>query len=493
MSAELIGRTLDGRYLIEAMLGQGGFGAVYRARHVALGRAVAIKIVSDPRPELLARFRREAQLQASLRHPALVELLDFAHDAAADLHFLVQAYVPGETLGALVTREGPLAPELAAALIGDVLAGLDAAHAEGVVHRDIKPDNIMVVPGRHRLEGRLLDFGISKQLHGPVEATQLTATGMILGTPGFMSPEQTGAGEVTGSSDLYAVGAVLYYALSGRMPFTGSLYAVLIAHRTEPVPPLPPTVPRSVDAVVQRAMAKLPEQRFPSADDMRRALADAIEAASTLPATALLPEACEAAPDASPEASPPGAAPRRRRWLAIGLPLAAIALATVWLTLAPAVPERMAPADAMPPDAMSADAISADAISADAMSADVIPADTIPADAMPPDAIPADAMATDAMTTDTTPAAAPARRPPPATRPGPSPGRAAPTGPERAATPAPAVIQTRFERHLEACRCTDARRALDRLATLDPSAARAGERRYVNRCQLALDGSCLTR
>ncbi|MCB9553599.1 MAG: serine/threonine protein kinase, partial [Myxococcales bacterium] len=268
---DIIGRVLGGRYTVDALIGRGGFGAVYRGTHLRLGDTVAIKIITDPPPDLSARFHREAKVQRRLRHPVTVRLLDL--DVEADgLHYMVQEYVDGRTLKTVLRDEGPLAPWRLVALMIAVLDALDEAHALGIIHRDLKPENIMVVDGRGGEEARLLDFGIAKLRDRDASDETLTAQGMVLGTLAYMAPEQVVRGPLGPPTDVYQLGAVMYRLLSGRKPFTGTAQDVLRQHLAAPPPPLPALVPPPLAAVVMRAMEKDQAHRFATAQAMRDAL-----------------------------------------------------------------------------------------------------------------------------------------------------------------------------------------------------------------------------
>lgn len=276
----LIGRTLGGRYRVEALLGRGGFGAVYRAVHVELDRPVAIKTLvagEAAAVHMQARFRREARVQAELRHPCIVHLLDFGREPDGTC-YMVQEFVSGRTLQQTIDVEGPLEPRRAARIICDVLDGLSAAHRRGIVHRDIKPANIMLVQGPDGEEVRLLDFGIAKVRDAVDESQTLTVQGQILGTPAFMAPEQIQQETLSPATDLYAIGGVLYFLLTGRKPYSGGLKAILTAHLMQPAPTLPSDVPRAFDRIIERAMAKERHDRYHDAGAMHAALAEVVQA-----------------------------------------------------------------------------------------------------------------------------------------------------------------------------------------------------------------------
>ncbi|MGB9633149.1 MAG: protein kinase domain-containing protein, partial [Chloroflexaceae bacterium] len=254
---------LDGRYALERLIGEGGMARVYAGRDLRLNRRVAIKIphshyLTDP--DFLSRFRHEAQAAAMLTHPNIVDVYDVGQDG--DVHYLVMEYVEGTNLKAIITREAPLPIARAVDLAVQVALGLHAAHRAGLIHRDIKPQNIIVTPdGRAHIS----DFGVAKS---PL-STALTETGVAFGTVDYLSPEQAQGRPATPLSDVYALGVVLYEMLTGRLPFTGdSALAVAMKHVTEPPVPLRqlvPAIPPGLEALVLQALAKDPAQRPASA------------------------------------------------------------------------------------------------------------------------------------------------------------------------------------------------------------------------------------
>src|SRR5881394_341236 len=226
--------ALAGRYSLERELGRGGMGVVYLAREVRLDRLVAIKLLPPARAsdaKLRERFLREARTAAKLSHPHIIPI--FTVDEVGEFVFFAMAYVAGETLTERVVRRGPLAPSEAARVLREIAWALAYAHSQGLVHRDVKPDNIML----EETSGRALvaDFGIAGLVRG---AAGLDG-GEVIGTPEFMSPEQALGEHVDGRSDLYALGVVGYFALSGKLPFeAGKAAQVLAKQVTEPAPPL---------------------------------------------------------------------------------------------------------------------------------------------------------------------------------------------------------------------------------------------------------------
>jgi Protein kinase domain len=268
---------------VDGVLGRGGMGVVYRATDVRLGRPVALKLIASDRasdPELRERFEREARLTAAIDHPNVVPV--YAAGEERGSLFLVVRYVPGTDLHELLAQEGRLDPERAARIVAQVADGLDAAHAAGLVHRDVKPANVLLA-GDHVY---LSDFGLTRVQGAD---TRLTESGAWMGTVDFMSPEQLRGGRTDARSDVYALGCLLFAALTGRPPFRrDSVPATIQAHLNDP-PPRPSEVaevPAAFDAVVARALAKDPDDRWPSAGDLGRA---ALAAASGRPAPALRP------------------------------------------------------------------------------------------------------------------------------------------------------------------------------------------------------------
>jgi hypothetical protein len=268
----MIGQAL-GKYQLQAEIGRGGMGIVYRGYDPALRRPVAIKLLPQQLTydsQFVQRFQQEAILAASLRHPGIVTIHDVGEQAG--VYYIVMEYLEGTTLEALLARQGALTPTQAARIVRQLADALDYAHGRGVIHRDIKPANIMVSP-----EGRatLMDFGLVRAAEG----TSLTRSGVVMGTPEYMSPEQALGEPVDGRSDVYSLGIVLYKMLSGKVPFSRSTpYAITYAHIHEPPPPLRQAradLPASMEAVVDRTLAKRPAERYGRAG----LLADDLEAA----------------------------------------------------------------------------------------------------------------------------------------------------------------------------------------------------------------------
>ena len=271
-----VGQALGGRYEVEEEIGFGAFSVTYRGRDLRLGRTVAVKVLRQTyalNPTSVQRFEREARAAASVSQGNVVDVYDFGRHG--DLLYLVMQFIEGEDLKKLIEREGPLPPRQAAGITLQVLAGLTAIHRAGIIHRDIKPHNVMI--GRDGV-ARVADFGIAQV----AEDVGLTTAGTSVGTASYMAPEQAQVEPLTSATDLYAVGIVLYEMLTGRLPFEApTTVALMLAHIQ--TPPVPPTVRApdqgiapELDAVVLRALAKRPDDRFADAPAMASALGAAI-------------------------------------------------------------------------------------------------------------------------------------------------------------------------------------------------------------------------
>jgi hypothetical protein len=266
-----------GRYALEHELGRGGMGVVLLARDLSLDRPVALKLLPTllaTQPVLRERFLREARTAAGLSHPHVVPI--HAVEEHEGLAFIAMAFVDGETLAERVRRTGPLPPREAARILREVAWALAYAHGRGIVHRDIKPDNIMIERGSGR--ALVTDFGIARPVERSSTTDRLTLEGQLLGTAAFMSPEQAAGEPVDGRSDLYSLGAVGFYVLSGRAPFDeGTIEALLVARFTKAAPPVAtarPDVPAALATVIDRCLARQPYDRYPSAEAVAEALAE---------------------------------------------------------------------------------------------------------------------------------------------------------------------------------------------------------------------------
>ena len=288
-----IGTTLEGKYRLDTRIGAGGMGAVYRATRVMIGDQVAVKILHADQlrdPEAAERFRREAQAAARLKHDNVVTIHDFGVADDGTL-FLVMEFVEGESLRRLIEREGPVPPSVAAEILAQVCSALDEAHAQGIVHRDIKPDNILVTRRPAGLHVEVLDFGIARVGHtAAAPAGDLTQAGRILGTPHYMSPEQCLGEELDGRSDLYSLGVVLYEMLSGTVPFDATTaMGIVVKQVNDPPTPLherKPDIPPAVEAVVEAALRKRRDERPASAGTLAAQLEHAVTEAAGTPSPA---------------------------------------------------------------------------------------------------------------------------------------------------------------------------------------------------------------
>jgi serine/threonine protein kinase len=279
----VIGTLLENKYEILRLLGQGGMGAVYEARHTLIDRRVAIKVLHPEvarQAGVVERFRREARIAGSLGHRNICEVTDLGFTAEG-APFMVMPLLMGESLASRINRtQAPFPFPWAVSVIRQILAALEATHARGVVHRDLKPDNVFLESAGGQEEvAKVLDFGISKVTADPSgSAGPLTQTGAVMGTPLYMSPEQAyGARDVDHRTDLYAVGVILYELITGVRPYSGKSFNEIIIHIVKDpfVPPrqVNPAIPPDLEAVVLCAMAKEPERRFESAASFSAALA----------------------------------------------------------------------------------------------------------------------------------------------------------------------------------------------------------------------------
>ncbi len=259
----MMGQVVGGRYTVLDKLGEGASSSVYLAEHIVIQRRVALKVMPAQNsfdPDLIARFRREARAAGAVRHPAVVEVSDFG-ETTEHLPYIVMEWVDGETLGHRIDREGPMAPAAACRMLAQVAGALLSAHALGVVHRDLKPDNILVTPNE---EVKVADFGLCAWT-GADPGSKLTLDGQVFGTPHYMAPEQVEGEPVTDKCDVYALGCILFEALTGRTVFPKqAAVAVLHAHAHENPPmasEVADSVPGDLERLIARCLAKDPDLR----------------------------------------------------------------------------------------------------------------------------------------------------------------------------------------------------------------------------------------
>jgi len=274
--AARIGRTLQGKYLIEELLGSGGMCDVYRATHIHMGKQVALKILKPPLavdPAISRRFEQEARAASRIHHPNAINVMDYGI-GEGNTPFIVMEYVNGITLGELIRQQGALSLERAANILRQICGALDDAHNVGVIHRDIKPDNIIIADYGNSDWVEVVDFGVAKIQEDLNRRVLQTGENILVGTPRYMSPEQCEERPVDGRSDIYSLGVVLYEMLAGEAPFKwDSSTRLLVAHATEPPEPLRarrPDIPAAVEAVVMQALEKDPARRPQSAGEFAR-------------------------------------------------------------------------------------------------------------------------------------------------------------------------------------------------------------------------------
>jgi eukaryotic-like serine/threonine-protein kinase len=288
----LLGRTVAGKFAVEAVIGAGAMGTVYRVRHLALERTVALKVLH---PDLardkgfVERFKREARAASRLDHPNSIRVLDFGEEGDSFLYIAME-YVDGRTLHHLIQEQVPLDDTRVVGLVSQVLAALAVAHDMGVIHRDLKPENIIVLRGTGD-DGeaaelvKVCDFGIAKLMtipHDEAGGPRATERGLIIGTPAYMSPEQARGEALDARADLYSVGIILYHLLAGRLPFEAETSLGLATKHVTDIPPPPSTFARvdpGLEKVCLRAISKRKEERFQSAREMRAAVRAAVHGA----------------------------------------------------------------------------------------------------------------------------------------------------------------------------------------------------------------------
>jgi serine/threonine protein kinase len=338
---QLVGTVLADRYEIVRRIGEGGMGAVYEARHTVIGKRVAVKVLLEKfleKPDLVARLLQEARLASSIGHENIVDVTDFGTTTDGRA-FVVMEFLEGESLAQLVIRDAPLPVERSLRITRQVASALGAAHAKGIVHRDVKPENVYLVRRGDADFVKVVDFGVSKAVHATDESPEwqrLTRTGMVLGTPLYMSPEQARGGEdVDSRADIWAVGVMLYECLTGEVPFRapnylGVISQVLTKEATSPTGLRPELgIPPAVETVVMRALEKDRERRYQRMSDLERDLDRILGGDHDIASRAADPE------------TPPAPAVLRTRW---HLAIAAVLVIGVGLAVALARTEGSRPA-----------------------------------------------------------------------------------------------------------------------------------------------------
>ena len=276
----LVGRTVNDKYRVTGVIARGGMGVVYRAEQLPLGRAVALKLIhtdldeSNPDSDFQRRFFLEAASCAKLSHPNIVVIYDYGQlelTSGRSSAYMAMELLEGRTLSEAIKRDGRFTFGRALTIAREVTRALREAHGQGMVHRDLKPTNVMVHRTTDGESVKVLDFGLVKLLHD--DAPEQTREGVFMGSPKYMAPEQINCEPVDARVDLYALGVLLYQMLTGRVPFEGETQIqTLMAHVHDPVPPLPPEVPIAVQQIVMRCLEKDREARFDSADDLVMAI-----------------------------------------------------------------------------------------------------------------------------------------------------------------------------------------------------------------------------
>jgi serine/threonine-protein kinase len=357
-------QEVAGRYRLDSRLGAGGMSTVFMALDTVLERQVAVKLLAEHLADdeaFVARFRREAVAAARLQHPNVVQVFDSGLDEPSGRHYIVMEYVEGPSCADLIRDHGVLDIEQAVSIVRDACHGLDYAHRAGVVHRDVKPGNLLI--SKETGAAKLADFGIAKA----AEQTRITQVGSVLGTAAYLSPEQASGAEATAASDIYSLGVCAYQFLSGRLPHEyGSLTELALKQQNDAVEPIRsyrPEVPETLDRAVRVCLVREPEARYATALDMAQAMqaglrGDDTEMTQVLERTSMIsatdPDATQAMPRTRMEPLPPRtgmeqlppraaerqrareqrAAPRKKKGRGQGLRRLVIALAVILAIIA---------------------------------------------------------------------------------------------------------------------------------------------------------------
>ncbi len=284
-TADLVGQVVADRYAIIKKLGEGGMGAVYLGEHVKMGRKSAIKVMNPSMandPDAISRFNREASNASRISHPNVCQIYDFG-ETPEGIIYLAMEFIEGAALTDIIEKEGALSPTRAVRILKQSAGALAAAHDLGIVHRDLKPDNIMIVQGKDGSDiAKVVDFGIAKAVAGDEAGQKVTKTGLVVGTPEYMSPEQLSGDKLDGRSDIYSLGLVFYRMLTGVLPFQAdSAQETMIKRLTDDPMPLAnarPDIafPPKLQAVLDKALARSPSQRYANASELGRDAEEAV-------------------------------------------------------------------------------------------------------------------------------------------------------------------------------------------------------------------------
>ena len=333
----LIGNVLAGRYLVKSRIGEGGMGLVYEGLHRDIDKQVAIKVLRDDlsrRPEVVARFRQEARSASRIGHENIVDIFDFGETRRGASYFVME-FLQGEDLGNVLGKKATIEAERACGIVLQCCRALSATHAKGIVHRDIKPENIFLTK-RDGIDDfvKIVDFGIAKMSDIETDGApgrKLTKTGMIFGTPEYMSPEQAGGRDLDHRVDVYALGIILYECLAGRVPFEGDTFmGILTQHLTAEAPAIDEVNPHAsvsqeLELVIRKALAKSPDDRYQDTEELAEAIVCALDGRVSRATRRTPPSAL-----GSPLASPLDSVPRRKTspwvWAAAAMGAAGLVL-----------------------------------------------------------------------------------------------------------------------------------------------------------------------